>query len=221
MRTPLPSRRCPDRTPPAPRWRVWALALAVFAAAPAAAVEPVLAEGEVLSIDALMLGSDPTGTGRDRPLLLKAYLSREAQRIDFTLAEGSAARYLIREGRGWLLGEDSGSATPVAARGLEWLWVDPGEPCVAIRVRCTAMGSRTIAGVATQGWRYRHARGRGPEATDHGVLWVDPDSGMMMSFRGRTNRHRLREFHVVSLWRGPSDDTLFDIPGASAPQAAD
>lgn len=220
MRTPLRCRRFRERRGVGPRGWAGTLAcvvLVALAAGPAIAVESPIAEDEMLVIDALMIGSDPTGSGRDQPLRAKVYVSRDAQRIDFSLLEGGHARILVREGRGWLLDEESRSATPVPARGLDWMWVDPAAPCATIRVRCTGMGARTIAGVPTQGWRYRHARGRGPEATEHGVMWVDPETGMLMSFRGRTNRQRSREFHVVRLTRGPADETLFDLPDANPP----
>lgn len=138
----------------------------------------------------------------------------DAMRIDFRGDRGDDGSLLLdrRSGQGWFVAGGDGFAIPMAKTGFEALLVDPAAPCERMQARCERAPGDTVAGIAAEGWRYRHASGRGPDGTSHGTLWIDPVSGLVLSYRGEvTGQSNRREMRGLALSRAPIADDVFAL----------
>lgn len=169
---------------------------------------------------AMVTGVDPA-TGRDgSTFAVSAYMGAERTRIDLHMPEAGNA-YLIVDndsGNGWVISKDSDAALPVSTDSYRELVVDPQTPCAHMRVSCQPLGHRDIAGVRALGLRYAGARGRGPGASDRGQMWIDPASGLVVSYDARTRDRKIRRMRVTEVRRERLPPALFELPSALRPR---
>lgn len=161
----------------------------------------------------------PVTDGKDGKVPLTIRIRDDATRIDFTGPRGEEA-YLLAVAGGeqrWLVHRATGMALPIPGTATP-LRVDPADPCAMMRARCERGEGEVIAGTVVQGWRYRHAGGRGPDGTERGTLWIDPASGLVLGYRGQlAGQSGQREMRALSVSRQPLDPGQFDLP--RTPQA--
>lgn len=198
------------RRPRAPIAACLALHGALAAVAPAFSAEPAS-----ITVEAGGSGS----FGRDATLVLRA--KGDALRVDMPGGggRGGGGRLLVdaSDGSAWLVAPGGEVALPVARTGFEALRVDPARPCVRMQARCEPAAGDVVAGVPVDGWRYRHAGGRGPDGTSSGTLWVDRESGTVLAYRGEVaGRADRREMRARTVSRLPIDDAAFLPPSDPA-----
>lgn len=193
--------------------------LCAVAAVGLARVEYAAASGSVV-MEGIMRGPDPGGSGRTSTRRVRLYYRYGAMRIEHDAAGGRRDVLISPAGDSvWLVDEEEGIAMPVQATVLRDLAVNPEDPCagMGMSARCEPVQSRSIAGVVAKGWRYRNARGRGPAGTNRGELWLDPATGLVLSYRGQAaSRRERRDFHAVSVYYQELPEALFQLPETEA-----
>lgn len=197
--------------------RVATLIVALLGASslPLAAQEPVFSA----TVHGVATAMGPVTDGQERKMPLTIRIRDDATRIDFIGQRGEEA-YLLAVAGGqqrWLVHRATGMAFPIPGSATP-LRVDPADPCATMRARCERGEGEVIAGTVVQGWRYRHAGGRGPDGTERGTLWIDPASGLVLGYRGElAGQSGEREMRALSVSRQPLDPGQFDLP--RTPQA--
>ena len=165
-------------------------------------------------LQAVVTGVNPA-TGRDgSTFAVKAYVGAERTRIDLDIPEADRAYLLLDNatGNGWAISKDKEAALPISADSYRELVVDPQAPCAGMQLSCDPLGHRDIAGVRAQGLRYTGARGRGPGGSDRGELWIDPASGLVVGYDGRTRDGKARRLRASDVLREALPAALFELP---------
>ena len=150
-----------------------------------------------------------------KPLPMTLYVSDGSTRADFTGPDGERAMALhdgVRD-EGWMISLDRGIAMPFQGTAAADLQVDPGQPCAHLPRPCQRTGSRFIAGRPVAGWRYHGANAKGPGGTSKGEFWIDPDTGVVLAYRGtKQGWEDVYEMTVKSIRYGKLPPELFELP---------
>ena len=194
--------------------------LALLCLPQARAQDPANAPPGDFMIEAVVTGVNPA-TGRDGSTFsVKAYVGGERTRIDLGMPEADNAYIIVdnETGLGWVISKDRDAALPVSTDSYRELVVDPQAPCARMQARCEPLGYRGVAGVRAQGTRYAGARGRGSGGSDRGDMWVDPDSGLVVSYDGRTRDRKTRRMRATQVRREALPGALFELPAPLRPR---
>lgn len=142
------------------------------------------------------------------------YFREGALRIDFRDADGKSLRLLLpADGQpGWIV-DAKGAALPAAK--TRWpLVFDPQAPCAGqgMFANCQSQGPGLVAGQNARHWRYRFTRNTGPGLTSRGDMWLDAETGLVLSYRGETGAGLPQEWQVQSVDYGVLPEDTFDLP---------
>lgn len=189
------------------------LVLAACACAGAAAHAQSSAEG-VAQVMTNQLGPLTRATPRGKMEPVTVYFREGALRIDFRDAGGKSYRLLLpADGQpGWIV-DATGAALP--ALKARWpLVFDPQAPCAGqgMFANCQSQGPGLVAGQNARHWRYRFTRNTGPGLTSRGDMWLDAETGLVLSYRGETGTGLPQEWQVQSVAYGPLPEGTFDLP---------
>ncbi|SJZ96551.1 hypothetical protein [Novilysobacter spongiicola] len=149
------------------------------------------------------------------PLTIR--LSGSHLRIDFESRSGEDG-YLLADTtadarQAWMVSRSGDVALPVPAPGWTTFRLDPEAPCADMAARCEPESVDVVANRLVRKWRYRDADGRGPDGTDTGTLWVDPQTGLLLAFKGRlAGRGDVRGYKVTAVEHTPMSPDLFELP---------
>lgn len=167
-------------------------------------------------IEAIVEGVSPATGLADTVYGMTAYVGAERTRVDLDMP-GTEGVYLLVDnatGVGWAIGKEQDAAMPVNADAYRELVLDPQAPCAGMRARCQPIGQRDIAGIRAQGVRYSGARAAGPGGSDRGQVWIDPASGLVLGYDGRTRDRQVRRMRATDVQRQALPDALFELPAA-------
>jgi hypothetical protein len=197
--------------------QVFALALAGLAAGMARAAEPVFSG--VAEVMTNQLGGLSRISPRGAWQQVTVYFRDDAMRVQFEDATGAQYALILAKDAptGWIVGQ-RGGAMPVP--GMHWpLRFDPQQPCAGLGMFADCQPGQTglHAGRPARQWRYRLANGKGPGMTRQGTMWLDTETGLVLSYRGRTGLEEQQQWEVQRVRYGPQPDALFQPPEPAAP----
>lgn len=189
------------------------MVLAVCACAGVAAHAQSSAEG-VAQVMTNQLGPLTRATPRGKLEPVTVYFREDALRIDFSDAAGKSYRLLLPGAGqpGWIV-DAKGTALP--ALKARWpLVFDPQAPCAGqgMFANCQSQGPGLIAGQNARHWRYRFTRNTGPGLTSRGDMWLDAETGLVLSYRGETGAGLPQEWQVQSVDYRTLPEGTFDLP---------
>ncbi len=189
------------------------LVLAVCAGAGAAAHAQSSTEG-VAQVMTNQLGPLTRASPRGKMEPVTVYFREGALRIDFRDAGGKPYRLLLPgDGQpGWIV-DAHGAALP--ATKARWpLVFDPQAPCSGqgMFANCQSQGPGLVAGQNARHWRYRFTRNTGPGLTSRGDMWLDAETGLVLSYRGETGAGLPQEWQVQSVDYRTLPEHTFDLP---------
>lgn len=189
------------------------LMLAACGCVIAAAHAQSSAEG-VAQVTTNQLGPLTRASPRGKMEPATVYFREGELRIDFRDADGKSFRLLLpADGQpGWIV-DAKGAALP--ALKARWpLVFDPQAPCAGqgMFANCQSQGPGLVAGRNARHWRYRLTRNTGPGLTSRGDMWLDADTGLVLSYRGETGTGLSQEWRVQSVDYGALPEGTFDLP---------
>jgi len=164
----------------------------------------------VLSGDGVRFGP---ATGSATTIAQTVQVKGDRVRIDFA-ANGREGAVFRQGEKAWLVSLEQrvAFALPASPAGRMWV-VNPQEPCRAAGFPCAATGQqKKIAGVRAKELRFHDAGTHGPDGTDRGSLWIDADSGAVLSFDAQDVSHRQHDWLASSVSYSPLPDATFVIP---------
>lgn len=167
-------------------------------------------------IEAIVEGVSPATGLADTVYGMTAYIGSERTRVDLDIP-GTEDAYLLVDndtGIGWAIGKEQDGAMPVNVDAYRELVLDPQAMCAGMRARCQPIGQRDIAGIRAQGMRYSGARAAGPGGSDRGQMWIDPASGLVLGYDGRTRDRQVRRMRATDVQRQELPDAMFELPAA-------
>lgn len=187
----------------------------VLCASHAATAQQVPAEG-VAQVLTNQLGPMTRASPRGKLEPVTVYFREGAVRVDFRDASGASFQLLLPgEGQpGWFVGA-KGAAMP--APNAKWpLVFDPLAPCAGqgMFASCQGQGQGLVAGQNARHWRYRFSRNSGPGMTSRGDMWLDAETGLVLSYRGETGVGLAQEWRVQSVTYGPLPEDTFELPAS-------
>lgn len=117
------------------------------------------------------------------------------------------------DGHTWLLSSGGTRALPVAHLPLASATrLDPDKPCWELGFSCLQVEDRLVAGRRATGWRYDHAGVAGPDGTDNGTFWIDRETGVVVSIKGKNASGRSLNMDAVSIDYTPLPDSVMALP---------
>lgn len=141
-------------------------------------------------------------------------LKGENLRIDYDGGPKLRGSIYRVDGHTWLLSSGSTRALPVAHLPLAMTTrLDPAKPCWALGLSCLQVEDRLVAGRRATGWRYDHAGVAGPDGTDNGTFWIDRETGIVLSIKGKNLSGRSLNMDAVSIDYAPLPDNVMALPG--------
>lgn len=192
---------------------VAACVLAAGSIAHAADMPDVTMQG-VASGSSLKVGFEGHGA---RVLPETVYLHDDRMRLEFQSARQQG--YLLRDGKAvWLIDDKDKRAWPLQYSNSARQFVfDPTRPCSTSAFSCERDGTRTIAGRAATGWRFRHAGTHGPDGSDNGTLWIDDQYGLLLGYHAEDMNSQSMDWTATSVSFDPLPKELFQLPDGSDP----
>lgn len=150
--------------------------------------------------------------------LVTVYFRDDAMRVQFKDAAGAQYALILEKDAptGWIVGQ-KGGAMPVP--GMRWpLRFDPEQPCTGLGMfaDCQPGDTGVQVGRPARQWRYRLSNGSGPGMTRQGAMWLDNETGLVLSYRGRTGLEEQQQWEVQRVQYGPQSDALFQPPDMGA-----
>ncbi|ADV28899.1 hypothetical protein Psesu_3076 [Pseudoxanthomonas suwonensis 11-1] len=187
------------------------LGLALAPAAGAQAAAPLSGTAEVLTNQ---LGALTRTSPRGAMETAQLFFRDGALRIHFRDNAGGQYALVLPEGAsvGWIIGADGGSM-PVPR--MHWpLRFDADAPCTGLGMfaDCQRVENGVYAGRNAVHWRYRLPNPTGPGMTRQGNMWLDAETGLVLSYEGRTGVGREQRWEVRRLRYVPQPAELFDPP---------
>ncbi|AVY65060.1 hypothetical protein [Xanthomonas translucens] len=160
------------------------------------------------------LGSLSRIQPRGASQLVTVYFRDDALRIQFKDASGTPYALILAKDAptGWIVGQQGG-AMPVP--GMRWpLRFDPEHPCadLGIFADCRRSDSGLRAGRPAVQWRYRLVNPSGPGMTRQGTMWLDRETGLVLTYRSKTGLEQPQQWDIQRVEYGPQADALFQPP---------
>ncbi len=109
--------------------------------------------------------------------------------------------------------DNRGGGLPLP-RGKLPLFVDPATPCggMGMMSDCRKLAEGIHSGRNAVHWAYRRANRAGPAGSDSGQMWVDSESGLLLSYTGMTLGGQEVRWQVDRVSYELQPDALFELP---------